>query len=516
MMTGKLSKEAFSALRWNYLGFLSRSFTNVFVGILLARLLGPKPFGELAAAALVIGIANLIADAGFTSALVQAPELTELQIRYVFTIQFLIAIALTMTTIAVAGPVATSFHDPLVRPVLWAISPTFLIQAFGQTSNALLRRELAFRNLQVAQMTSYGISLIVVLPLALRGAGVWSLIIAQLTQAVVYAALVYLHVRHSVLPSLHRSGAELLRYGSKVTIVNVTNWGISNLDNALVGHTFGSTGLGLYSRAFNLGSAPADSIVSTLQQVLFAACSRAEGRIESIRRAYFGSLCAIALIIFPAFWSMAACSETVVVGLFGPIWKPSAVLFRPLAIAISINAVMALAGPILNAVGRVRREMIAQAWSLVVAVVVFLVLSRVSMTAFAWGVCGVYVFRFVTATLPTLEYLEVGWKDVFKVLRGPLACALSTSLCLWAVDHLTRSFGIPPLPRFCVLLALGSFLLGTQVIFFGHHLISEHVVNFLRNGTKLPGFAILFLDRIAAKQGWSFVSTPATASDIGG
>jgi O-antigen/teichoic acid export membrane protein len=45
-----MTRTAFSALRWNYAGFFARSGSNFIIGILLARLLGPKPFGQIAAA----------------------------------------------------------------------------------------------------------------------------------------------------------------------------------------------------------------------------------------------------------------------------------------------------------------------------------------------------------------------------------------------------------------------------------------------------------------------------------
>src|SRR5438270_6644117 len=93
-MNEKLTSTALSALRWNYLGFVTRGISVFVIGTVLARLLGPKPFGQLAAATLALGLANYFADAGFSSALVQAPELTLRQIRFAFTFQVLIGFAI--------------------------------------------------------------------------------------------------------------------------------------------------------------------------------------------------------------------------------------------------------------------------------------------------------------------------------------------------------------------------------------------------------------------------------------
>src|ERR1035437_888809 len=104
--------RAFSALRWGYVGFLTRALASFGSGIVLARLLGPKPFGQVAAAMLVFGIANQLADGGFSSALVQAPDLAEEDVRFAFTIQLAIGASLTVCCLLLAPAVAMAFRDP--------------------------------------------------------------------------------------------------------------------------------------------------------------------------------------------------------------------------------------------------------------------------------------------------------------------------------------------------------------------------------------------------------------------
>jgi O-antigen/teichoic acid export membrane protein len=445
-MNDKLTTSALSALRWNYLGFLTRSSCIFVIGILLARLLGPKPFGQLAAVALAFGLANHLADAGFSSALVQAPELTPRQIRFAFTFQVLISTVMMIAALTTAPFVALAFHDPAIRTVLRVIAPIFLLQSVGQVSTGLLKRKLAFQAVQTAQVSSYLFGyLLIGLPTAYLGAGVWSLVAAQLTQALSYSAFVYARVRHSVLPCLDRSGMPLLRFGTKVTGANLVNWSISNLDNAVVGHAFGSASLGLYSRAFNLASNPAEGIVSTCQQVLFASCSRAEGQIARIRRAYLAVLPAVALITLPLFWSMAICANTVVVGLYGAQWSEATSLFRPLALALPLHTLMALAGPVLGATDHVELELRTQALSLIAAAVAFVVAARYSLTSVAWAVVFAYAVRYWVATLPTLRLLVIGWGDVLRVTRGPITAAGVTAGAVFIVNSLAIHYGVQPL-----------------------------------------------------------------------
>lgn len=482
-MSGQITTAAFSALRWNYLGFAARSGANFIIGIFLARILGPKPFGQLAAAIFVVGIANLLADAGFTSALIQAPTLSTVQIRYVFTTQFVIAIAMTLGCAGIAGWVASAFHDPGVRGVLLAISPLFIFQAFGQTANALLRRELGFRTVQIFQISSYFIAYLPIgIPLALFGAGVWSLVIAQLVQAIIFAGLLYNKVRHPIRPSWDNSGSNLLRFGAKVTVSNLVNYGISNADNFVVGHAFGSLALGYYNRGFTLASGPTDGIVGTMQQVLFASCSRSEGRRDSIRRAYLACLSAIGFLVLPAYWALSTCSSNVIVGLYGETWRPASPLFQPLILALSLHALMAMAGPVLGSLDLVQREIQAQTLTFVVAIAAFWASSKYSVLALAWAVCGVYLFRMVVNTIPVLKALELRWRDVGRALVGPLLVALVTSASCREVAVFLTHLGIRPVLSLLVLIAVGAISFAFALILTSRLAFSVEFAGLLNRG----------------------------------
>src|SRR5690242_4363329 len=113
-MPKTLTSTALEATRWNYAGFVTRSLAGLIVGTVLARLLGPKPFGEIGVATIVFGLGNLIADAGFSSALVQIPELNERHIRAAFTMQILVGFTMTALVWLVAPVVGIAFHDPAV------------------------------------------------------------------------------------------------------------------------------------------------------------------------------------------------------------------------------------------------------------------------------------------------------------------------------------------------------------------------------------------------------------------
>jgi lipopolysaccharide exporter len=501
-MSEHVVKRAFSALRWGYAGFAIRALTGFASGIILARLLGPKPFGQVAAVTLLFGLANQLADGGFSSALVQAPELDEAGIRFAFTCQLVIGATFTGACALLAPVIGAVLHDPIIQDVVRVTSLVFLIQAFGQSSAALLKRRLAFRALQTAQVTSSVMGYILIgIPAAACGAGVWSLVAAQITQTLTYAVMVFVQSGHSLIPGWSRSGSRLARFGVKVAGANILNWSISNFDNAFVARAFGSTALGLYSRAFNTVSTPTEAVVSTWQQVLFASCSRVGDRIDALKRAYLASISAVSLVTFPIFWTVAACAPTVVCALYGQRWAEAAPLLTPLALAITLHAVMAMAGPMLASADQVKREVKTQGLSLIVAVAAFSFSIRYTTVALAWAVLGVYMFRFIVATQPALRMLGLGWGEVIRVLKGPIATGVMTAGAAWTVAHAATIHSVGPGPALAALIFTGLAIVPILLILGADRILSKELVLVtMQLSGSLPSRVSSRLETIRKKQ----------------
>ncbi|MCU1325305.1 MAG: polysaccharide biosynthesis protein [Bryobacterales bacterium] len=494
-MANHLTQRSFSALGWGYAGFLTRSAAGFLGGLVMARLLGPKPFGQVAAASLVIGIANLLADGGCSSAIVQAPELSQRDVRFAFTLQVTIGTVLTLACLLAAPSIAEAFHDPMIANVLRLSAFLFVIQAFGLVPTAMLKREMAFQRIQYVQIASYLLGYAFVgITAALRGWGVWSLIAAQLVQSASYAVLVFAEAPHSIIPNFSKSSLHLARFGMKVTGANLLNWCLSNFDNAVVGRAFGSGVLGLYSRAFNTVSTPAESIVNTWQQVLFASCSRAGKNSASLRSAYLASLSAVTLMVLPVFWSVAVCAPVVVAALYGSRWLGLTPLLAPLALAITLHAAMAISGPVLSAMDQVRYEIRAQLISLIVAVAAFFIAAQYSAVAVAWTVLGVYGVRFVAASSPLLRLLDVSWMQVLRATRGSMIFAGLISATVWAAERVATERGITAPATLMILLLVGGITTIFLLLLAADHIVAPELIAQL--GRVLPSLPRVFARRV--------------------
>lgn len=502
MKPKSLAESTLAALQWNYAGALTRTVCQFAVVVVLARILGPEPFGVVAAALLVVSLGNLVADFGLGAALVQRKSISEEEIRYVFTVQVLIGIALTVVVASSSGLVARVFGQMDLVPVVRVLSLMFVTQALGQTAFSLLRRQLAFKGLQLAQVLSYILAFVLLgIPMALLGFGVWSLVIAQLCQVALYASLAYLQVRHSLRPLLRFSDASLFGFGFKVVGTNVLNWSIISLDSLFVGRFFGMVELGLYNRAYTLLVTPMNNIVIVLQGVLFAASSRSQDEDSALKRGYLAAVGAMALVILPVFGTVAFVPRTVIEGLYGARWVSAAPLLVPLALAVCFHAMMAVAGPVVLGKGRAGKELTVSALVAVLFLAVLLVTSQMSVVALAWGVFAVYVVRFLLMTSVVLRLVGGSWREVLQALRGGLLTFTATAPIVLGVDTILGLIGTEPFLRLLAATAAGAAMVALLLVALPRLLFAKELVQALGFiAHKLPPLLRRLLARTGAGQ----------------
>jgi PST family polysaccharide transporter len=477
-----LAGRSLGALKWNYIGALTRIVSQLAIGILLARLLGPEPYGLIAVAWLIVGLGNLVADTGMGVALIQKEQISTRDIRYVFTLQMLAGLTLTLITLIAAPWISAFFDHPEASNVLRWMSLLFIIQAFGQTSTALLRRSLDHKRMQMLQVGSYLTGyLLLGIPLALYGMGVWALVIGQLAQSGLYAIAVYANARHPLTPAFTAEQPGLFKFGSKVLGSNLTSWGISNLDSAIIGRLLGILELGLYNRSMNLLASPMNAAVSTLQGVLLPMYSRLQNRPDDVRDTYLATMCLLLIALAPAFAAIAAMPETTVLAVFGQEWRAAAVLIAPLALAMPVNAMLAMGGPMMQGMGRVGMEAASQGIGLIVMVIVVVVAASYSLAAVAWAVLAIYLLRALLVTRLAAGLVAAPASAFIRVLLGPLVLAALAGLLTWQADLLLSEILPQPALRFVLALSFSAIITMLTILAAGRWLFCTEAKKLLLN-----------------------------------
>ena len=473
------------------------------ITVVLARVLGLKPFGILAAAWLVVNLANLVADLGMGSALLQRSTISDDDVRYAFTMQACVGIGL-MGVAALSAPlIGHIFNETKVVPVLQAMSLIFVLQTLGGIAVCLLKREMDFKAIQFARISSYLTGFLGLgIPLALSGFEVWSLVVAQLSQTTLFSLLCYVHVRHPIKPLFSLPSSGLRQFGSKVLVTNLINYLISSLDTLFLGRFFDVVILGLYNRAYVLVSFPMNSVVATVQQVTFSAYSRLQNDLRTVRRGYLAGVGFMTMLMLPTFGCVALVPGSVIFGLFGNQWEAATPFLVPLALAMPFHAVMATGGPMLWATDKVAHEFVAQLITAIVSLILLFATASISATALVWGVFGVSVFRFVLITHASLNAVGASWQILLRPVRGSIVLFILTGGTVFFIDWALLVSDVPASSRLVIDMLMGAGVFLATIVSIPRLIFSPEM-NWLtaRVSEQLPAWMRPLLEKISSSAG---------------
>lgn len=432
--------KAMHAFKWNVLGVIARILLQFGAMVALARLIVPADFGFFGGSLLVYGLAVLLAELGLGMALVQRQELTTDMRRAAWGYLLVSHVAVATGVFLGAPWFADLLGEPNLRDGIRAMAPAVLITAFLVMPMVELRRQIDFRQMQMAQVAGYLSGYVLTaIPLAFLGWGGWSLVMALLVQQGVMVFICIRAAPQPLRPRWAKLPADLPSFGLRVVGSNMANWLTENLDNLLVARFKGLTALGVYSVSYSLARTPANHVVNMVQQVVFSTSSRVQDDDASLVRGYLALLKAVGLATLPVFFGAAVVADSVIQGLYGERWAQAGPVFAALCVAMPFHALMAVAGPILWGRGRTGVELKVQTGVAAALLLVLLLLMDQSLAVLAWGVCAVYAGRAIWMTSALAKDLDIPPARILRALLSPAFLTVVTMILLGILDSLLAS-----------------------------------------------------------------------------
>jgi PST family polysaccharide transporter len=411
---------------WEVVRQAHNEVLNLACSMVMARLLTPNDFGVAVAAGFFQGLASRMTGFGFNAALVRLRDLRNEHSASVFAVNVTVGTVIAGLFL-VAGPAMGRFFDSVdAGRVLPVAGLGFLIGAFGTVPNAILARNMMFRQQTYVDWATTWSYVLAVISLAWFGWGYWAIVLGQLFSGVVQVTTNM--VLSPWKPSLAFSRAamkDVFSFGMGMYAKRLLDYLGGQLDNVIVGRSLGLTSLGYYDKAFSMmgrvvnratiGSGTSFRIYAIIQD-----------DAPRFRRGYQLTMTSVALVGLPGFAVAAAAAPELIDVLFGAQWAASVVPFQILALAGAMRVLNAYNSSALQAFGQVWRE----AWRSLCYVVVLVGLVAVGswwgLVGASWGVVGATVISTALSWGLMCRSTPLGWRDVTAPLvPGLLAAAVT-------------------------------------------------------------------------------------------
>lgn len=438
-----LHKRAARAVAWGYGGSLARMLVQIGAQAVLARLLGPQEFGVFAALMLLIGVSVLAADL-VSAPVIQMATLDATALRFACAVQWLGSGVVALLSLACLTMYQQAFPQAAgLELSLALVAVGIFITGWGGVSLSLLRRELRYREIQLAQVAGYVVGyLVVAVPLALAGHHTHHvLVLAWLVQSTVSTAMQYAWARHPIAAGFGFAGwRRFLRYGAEVSIGNVANWLSTSVDRLLVARQSAPVDIGYYNTMLNLMSTPVNQLSSSLSTVAFSVSAQADA--ASLRRGTVIYLHASTLLFGLLYGVFASAPDLWVKLIYGPRWLDGAVYLTPFCVAAASFGLSAAANAVLTSGGSAGSSALSQVATAALVGIVVAGLLQLSVVWAAWGVAVVYLSRAALLAWLSLRRVGEGAAALLQTVGVPAALVLSQVGIARVVSDLGSSAGI--------------------------------------------------------------------------
>ena len=450
MLDQNLKRKTMNGMAWNTLERFSIYGISLVFGIIFARILMPSDYGLIGMLAIFFAFSDLFVNSGFSSALIQKKNRTEVDYSTVFYFNVFVAIFF-YTTLYFSAPLIGKFYKiSQLSTLTRVLSLTIIINSLSLVQQTRLKINLDFKTQAFISLVSVITSGSIGIFTAYRGFGVWALVVQSVTASIVKASLLFYFNRW--MPLLIFSGPsfkQLFGFSSKVLGAGILSTFFNNIYSLVIGKAFPANDLGYYTRGKQYPELISDLITTVFQNVTFPVLSslqdNKENMIDTFRRL-------IRVVVFFNIFSMtlaAIMSGPFIRFLLTEKWAPAIPLMQLMCFARVLYPMSALNLTLLNSMGRSDLFLKMDAIKVPIALVLLVVTIPLGLKAIVIGHIITSVVGFLLNTYYPGKFFGFGVIRQFKEMKLVVLATLIMSIIVIGTmailpsDFLKLLIGLP-------------------------------------------------------------------------
>lgn len=399
---------------------------------IVVRLLSPADYGLVGLATMYLGVVTMLSEFGIGTTIVAMRGLTASDHAQINSLSVMFGAFSFLVSCVVAPLLAWFFRAPELTTVVIAMSTIFLITAVRVVPQALLQRDMRFRDLALNDGLQAAALAAGAVLFAYLGFRYWTLVLSALLGAL----LSTIGVLRLVRVPFHRPQWRVLQPAvtfSRQTIQGRLAWYVyQNSDFFVAGKVFGKDLLGVYRVAWDLTSTPLEKITSLVSRVTPSILSAAQHDSAALRRYVLRVTEALALATFPATIGMGLVAGDLVDITLGAKWAGMVIPLQLLSLAAAIRSVTPILPQVLTVIGENRRAMRVNVFGAIVMPLAFWIGTRWGTTGVAAMWLVVYPVALVVPMVMTVcTQLRMSATEYLSAFSAPVTGVVIMALAVW-------------------------------------------------------------------------------------
>lgn len=441
-MSVNYKKTTISGLMWRFMERIGVQLITLIVSIILARLLGPEAYGEIAVTTIFITICNVFVTSGFGVALVQKKNADELDFSSVFYSSLLISLVLYVALFFSAPYIGEFFNIPTVGPVLQVLGLRLPISALGSVQNAYIDKHFMFKKYFYATLIATILSAVIGIIMAFAGFGVWALVAKELVGIVVGKIVLFFVTKW--YPKLMFSWQRmkgLLKYSWKILGAGLLNTIYHETTSLIIGKKYSSTDLAYYNKGKSWPQLIGDNIDGPINNVLFPVLTDVQNETERVKNITRRAIKTSCYIMFALCMGLAAIAPVFVYVILGEAWAPSVPFMQIMCLVYAFLPVHTANLQAIKAMGRSGIFLILEIIKKTVGIAILLITMWFGPIWMAIGTACSTVISTIVNAFPNRKLLKYSWLEQMKDLLPYMGLTLLMGAPVYMMNYLHTFFG---------------------------------------------------------------------------
>lgn len=303
-----------------------------------SRLLSKTDFGYYAAMTGVTAICQSISEAGLGASIIQKKDASDSFVSTAFSLSLAIGVVFSALMFVLAPLVARLVADDYLSTPLRIVSVSFVLNSLISVGYAQLYRQLKFKRVGIIRCSSYLVSGIIGILLAMRGYGLYAIVYYNLLESLFIILLLYgTSVKIPKVLFSKTDSKGIIHFGGWLTLGVILNNITRQLDKIVTSKLISVEALGSYNRPAGFVSNLTSRITGIFDNVLFPMLADLQDQKDRVLGVFYKSISLLnsfSSVLSVVFFFNA---ELIITIFFGEKWLDLVPIMRIVSISVLFN-----------------------------------------------------------------------------------------------------------------------------------------------------------------------------------
>ncbi len=436
-MADNLGKKTIRGVLWSSVERFSMQGVHFLVTLVLANILTPDDFGLIGMLVVFIAVSQSLIETGFSLALIRKQDRSDVDNSTVFYFSTVTSLLVYLLFYAIAPWVASFFNEPQLTVLMRVLCVVIVINSFSVIQRALYTASVNFKTQAKATTIAAVLSGVLGIASAIKGAGVWALVIQSLSNSLFNTLLLwYYSTWRPVLVFSWKSFKELYLFGFSIMIVGVLETLYQNSYQIFIGKFFSTASLGHFTQAKTIANFPSSNLSGIISRVTYPIMSTIQDDNERLSEVYRRLARVIAFGVFPLMCGLAALSVPTIHALIGSKWHFAAILMVPLSFSFMFYPIHSINMNVLQVKGKSKLYLKSEIIKKVISIAFLVGTIPFGIVVMCYGRIVSSILTLLVNMFYTSRQVEISLYTLIKDLLPTLALSLGMFITVFSTTYI--------------------------------------------------------------------------------